>query len=81
MTLAHGGVLFLDELGQFPQQVLDGLREALEPDRSDMHRNTIKPPRREESHLLLDPLPRRFLDGDWRVRGRNVLVAESQILR
>jgi magnesium chelatase family protein len=30
VSMAHGGVLFLDEMGQFPQQVLDGLREALE---------------------------------------------------
>jgi magnesium chelatase family protein len=28
--LAHGGVLFLDEMGQFAPKVLDGLREALE---------------------------------------------------
>lgn len=28
--MAHGGVLFLDEMGQFAPQVLDGLREALE---------------------------------------------------
>lgn len=29
-SLAHGGVLFLDELGQFHPRALDGLREALE---------------------------------------------------
>lgn len=30
ISMAHGGVLFLDEMGQFAPQVLDGLREALE---------------------------------------------------
>jgi magnesium chelatase family protein len=29
-SLANGGVLFLDEMGQFPSKVLDALREALE---------------------------------------------------
>ena len=30
ISLSHGGVLFLDEMGQFAPAVLDGLREALE---------------------------------------------------
>lgn len=33
ISLAHGGVLFLDEMGQFEPKVLDGLREALETGR------------------------------------------------
>jgi magnesium chelatase family protein len=33
ISLAHGGVLFLDEMGQFEVKVLDGLREALEQGR------------------------------------------------
>ncbi|MCB0967608.1 MAG: YifB family Mg chelatase-like AAA ATPase [Ilumatobacter sp.] len=30
ISLAHGGVLFLDEMGQFQPKALDGLREAVE---------------------------------------------------
>lgn len=30
LTLAHHGVLFLDELGEFPSHLLDGMRQPLE---------------------------------------------------
>ena len=30
ISLANGGILFMDELGQFPGKAVDGLREALE---------------------------------------------------
>lgn len=50
ISLAHGGVLFLDELGQFPSKAVDGLREALE----DGH---IMVGRTETERV---PLPARF---------------------
>ena len=46
LSLAHGGVLFLDELAEFRRAVLDQLRQPLEQGQvrlSRAHRNTIFP--------------------------------------
>lgn len=50
ISLAHGGVLFLDEMGQFAPNALDGLREALET-------GQIMVGRVEQARL---PMPARF---------------------
>ncbi|MBP1930773.1 YifB family Mg chelatase-like AAA ATPase [Ammoniphilus resinae] len=39
ITLAHHGVLYLDEICEFPRQVLNLLRQPLEERRIELHRN------------------------------------------
>jgi magnesium chelatase family protein len=42
ISLAHGGVLFLDELGEFPAAVLDALRQPLEAGRVHLARAGVR---------------------------------------
>jgi magnesium chelatase family protein len=59
ISLAHGGVLFLDELGEFAPAVLDGLRQPLEEGvvRITRARATIAFPARFQLVAAMNPCP------------------------
>jgi magnesium chelatase family protein len=59
VTLAHGGVLFLDELAEFPAMVLDGLRQPLEEGvvRVTRARATVEFPARFLLVAAMNPCP------------------------
>ena len=42
MSLAHNGVLFLDELPEFPKQALEALRQPMESGRTTVSRAALR---------------------------------------
>ncbi|KAB1659574.1 YifB family Mg chelatase-like AAA ATPase [Pseudoclavibacter chungangensis] len=59
VTLATGGVLFLDEAPEFPRTVLDALRQPLESGRHEVHRerSVVAFPARFQLVLAANPCP------------------------
>lgn len=59
VSLAHRGVLFLDELGEFPASVLDGLRQPLEDGMIEIARRgwSIRYPARCQIVAATNPCP------------------------
>ncbi|MBU6146609.1 MAG: ATP-binding protein [Actinomycetales bacterium] len=57
VTLAHRGVLFLDEAAEFPGSVLDALRQPLEAGRIVVHRTGFRATLPAEFQLLLASNP------------------------
>jgi magnesium chelatase family protein len=59
VSMAHGGVLFLDELAEFPPTVLDALRQPLEEGRIRVHRSQfhVELPARVQLIAAMNPCP------------------------
>ncbi|HLV48264.1 MAG TPA: YifB family Mg chelatase-like AAA ATPase [Aliidiomarina sp.] len=66
ITLAHRGILFLDELAEMPRHVLDSLREPLESGRVHISRakQQTEYPARFQLVCALNPSPCGQFDGD-----------------
>ena len=70
VTLAHRGVLFLDELPEFQRDVLEALREPLEEDRIVVARvgQTVRFPARFQLVAAMNPCPAGYVCDEARCR-------------
>ncbi|MFT4101430.1 MAG: YifB family Mg chelatase-like AAA ATPase [Burkholderiaceae bacterium] len=84
ISLAHLGVLFLDELPEFPRTVLETLREPLETGRVTLSRamHHVDFPARFQFMAAMNPCPCGYLgaaDGRCRCRPEQVLRYRSRV--
>lgn len=79
ITLSHRGVLFLDELPEFPRQVLDSLRQPLETGKITVSRakNHVTYPARIQLVAAMNPCPCGFAMEEGRRCGRAPLCIEK----
>ena len=82
ISLAHGGVLFLDELPEFPRSALEALREPLETGRITISRagRQAAYPARFQLIAAMNPCPCGFL-GAYAATGRNCRCTPDAVAR
>ena len=70
ITLAHGGVLFLDELPEYQRNVLEALREPLEAEEIAVARvnQTVRYPARFQLVAAMNPCPAGYVCDETRCR-------------